>query len=271
MADISAFLRHRYLSAAADVAAHSGDICPTCGITLVLSNSDRHWFCPQCGDMVHFAPLVDDACVEFAPSHEPTALRAIKTKLAATGARTGVSEAVCARAAFWLEQVKTAGRQQFRATTTNDALIAGCLWLSAREHDCRLPSPPNGLGKKLEQFRSEVTSSVRSLAPTARALAEQWLADSLPPFPHTARLLVLFIAERIEQRRIIIEHQSGSIAAAVVWFVRSRCEVPESLTKAALCAIARISVVTLNKCLLKMEARESRFFPRACRRTLTEP
>lgn len=71
--------------------------------------------------------------------------------------------------------------------------------------------------------------------------------------------LCKFIAIRIENNNLIPENTPHSIAAGIVYFVSSECNL--NITKKAVFTISEISEVTINKCFKKLETMRNILIP----------
>lgn len=228
-------------------------ICLQCGATLMESVEGTHrWSCTHCGAVADRISYELPYEVSHPPPPNIDRLRALAPL---------VDMVVLERAAQWYQWVK---QESLPRILTNDQLMRGCLWLSARERQMIQDFGQDAKTMSaLDQFRRQREGSSALLAPTnATQLLEQWLPLIGADLGRTVEPLLYFIVQRIQQHRIIIDHQSPCIAATAVWFVK--LQIPhtfESLTKTSLCQCAKITPVTLNKCLWKFFDRYDQFWP----------
>ena len=69
-----------------------------------------------------------------------------------------------------------------------------------------------------------------------------------------------FIALRIENNNLIPENTPHSIAAGIVYFIASICNL--NITKKSVSTISKISEVTINKCFKKLEQLQDKLVPK---------
>jgi transcription initiation factor TFIIIB Brf1 subunit/transcription initiation factor TFIIB len=228
----------------------------------------------RCGITAHplFHTFRDD------PTHKAPMLRGALQHLQQQGAELQASGMLLDRASFWLRQLK---EQYPQARMTLHALTSACLWVAAREYNQMLVAEPCLQQPKiqrsvsiLDQFRltfqpsamdehhpvARAASTTPLRAVTPMTLLDRWLND-LPGFSPEGRRLALFIAMRIERYKLIVDHLPPAIAASILWFVCYQLQEPRALTKPMLSSYARVTVVTMNMCLRKMELKRRWFFP----------
>ncbi len=230
----------------------------------------------RCGAVAH--PLFPTFGDEGGYLRAPPMLRSALQQLHQQGSRMQASGILVDRASFWLRQLK---EQYPQARLTVHALTSACLWVAAREYNQMLSIEPSLDHPKilrsvsmLDQFRltfqpsamdehhpvARATSTAPLRMVTPLVLLDQWLND-LPGFTAEGRRLALFIAMRIERYKLIVDHLPPAIAASILWFVCYQLDEPRTLTKPMLASYAKVTVVTMNMCLRKMELKRRWFFP----------
>ena len=71
--------------------------------------------------------------------------------------------------------------------------------------------------------------------------------------------LCKFIANQVEENRILYDNTPSSIAGGIIYFVSQNCNI--NISKYNINNVSKISEVTINKCYKKLEEHRDKLLP----------